>query len=353
MENLGERIAKKRKEKGLTQNQLAEKLFISNKAVSKWESGKGFPNFELLPKLCEELDCSADYFIFGEESFARYKQIKNGIVVCIGKDENGEELFEDIAKFPHLLAVGEPKSGKSTLFHSFIMDIIGKYSKESVNLALIDCKKTEFYLYQNLPHLYKEVATTSELAEKMLEDIMLEMDRRFNLFQDMGIRNIFEYNQSRKDKLPFIVVIIDELANVISRARSKKLIIHLIKFARAAGIHLILGTQRLRSDTLPYELKEYISTRVCFKVNIKEQSEEYFNFAGGENLSGNGEMLFYKSRQKQLKKLQAIYYGHSKIAGILNKKGIKCSYKENELDPKLVKQLEKAFQKKEKIDMKI
>lgn len=355
MNNVGKRIALQRKKIGLTQNELAEKLMVSNKAVSKWESNAGYPSFDFIPMLCEILDCSADYLIFGEDTFEQYKKIKNGVLVNVGKDEKGEEHFEDILKFPHLLVIGETGSGKSTLFHSFIVDIIKKYTKDKVNLGLIDCKGVEFEIYKNLPHLICPIVNKMESAVELLENVMLEMSRRFDLFQDLGLRNIQQYNKTQKEQLPYNIIIIDELAPIISNARAKQLIIHLIKISRAAGIHLIIGTQRLKSDTLPYELKEFILTRICFKVNIKEQSEEYFDFAGGENLKGNGEMLFYKANNKKLLKLQGNYYNFSQIADILQENGIKCDYnsqKEN-IDTQLAEQLENFFLNPEKIDTKI
>lgn len=353
MDNFGKRIAKQRKKVGLTQNSLAEKLMVSNKSVSKWESGIGYPSFEFLPKLCELLDCSADYLILGEHSFEHYKKVKNGIVVNIGTNEKGQEHFEDILKFPHLLVIGESGSGKSCLFHSFIIDIIKKYSPEKVKLGLIDCKKNEFGLYDYLPHLISPIAKNTENATQLLENIMIEMDNRFSLFQDMQIRNIFEYNKISKEKMPFIVLIIDELAEVVQNQRAKKILIHLIKLARASGIHIILGTQRLRSDTLPYQLKEFILTRICFKVDVKQQSEEYFNFAGGEKLSGKGEMLFYKSSYNELLKLQGKYYSQDDIISILKQKQIPFDQSTQFDDLNLESLFNKMQQFKGKINTKI
>lgn len=355
MNNVGKRISLQRKKIGLTQNELAEKLMVSNKAVSKWESNAGRPSFDFIHALCEMLDCSADYLIFGENTFEQYKRIKNGILVNIGKNEKGEDHFEDILKFPHLLVIGETGSGKSTLFHSFIVDIIKNYTKEKVNLGLIDCKGVEFDIYKSIPHLMQPIATKIETAVELLENAMFEMDRRYSLFQNLGIRNIQQYNEMHKEKMPYNIIIIDELAEIISNARAKQLIIHLIKIARASGTHLIIGTQRLRSDTLPYELKEFILTRICFKVDIREQSEEYFKFAGGEELNGNGEMLFYKSNYKRLLKLQGNYYKFNEIAEILKENGIECNYKikNDEIDPKHFEYLDKVLRHEEKIDTKI
>jgi len=353
MNNVGKRIAEQRKKMGLTQNELAEKLMVSNKAVSKWESNAGHPSFEFLSKLCDVLDCSADYLILGEKSYEHYKKVKNGVIVNIGKNQKGEDHFEDILKFPHLLVIGETGSGKSTLFHSFIIDIINKYSTDKVKLGLIDCKNVEFGFYKHLPHLICPVATDVNNALELLENTMLEMDRRYSMFQDLGIKNIKQYNDLHSEKLPYHIIIIDELAEIFLNNRAKQLIIHLIKIARASGIHLIIGTQRLKSDTLPYELKEFILTRICFKVDVKQQSEEYFDFAGGEQLNGFGEMLFYKSNYKELLKLQGIYYKNKEKSQILEEKGIKCDYKETEFDPELMKALEQLLNKEEKIDTKI
>jgi len=192
MSTIGKRIAKKRKKLGLTQNDLAEILMISNKAVSKWESDMGNPSFEFLPKLCETLDCSADYLILGECSFENYKKIKNGIGVKLGIDYQDNEYYEDITKFPHLLVLGSTGSGKSCLFHSFIIDIIKTYSPEKVKLGLINPKEVEFDTYQKLPHLMYPIAFTIDNIINLLENAKKEVENRYTLFANKRVKNIEE-----------------------------------------------------------------------------------------------------------------------------------------------------------------
>lgn len=348
MDNFGKRLALQRKKIGLTQQGLADVLIVSNKTVSKWESGLGFPSFEFLPQICEALNCSADYLILGEHSFEHYKRIKDGILVCIGTDENGKEYFEDILRFPHLLAIGETGSGKSCLFHSFIMDILKNYTPEKVKLGLIDCKIVEFHEYSNIPYLLCPIVNTKEQAAELLENLIEEKERRFDLFRAAGIKSIFEYNKINKEKLPFNIIIIDELAEIICDEKVKWLLIDLIKTARAAGIHILMATQRLRGDTLPYELKQYILTRVCFKVDVRQQSEDYFDFAGGEKLKGFGEMLFYKTNNDELLKLQGKFYTLNEIQKILIEKGYKIP-KPIEFDEEII-ELAKSLLIKEEFE---
>lgn len=321
MSSVGKRIAKQRKKLGLTQNELALKLMVSNKAVSKWESDMGNPSFEFLPMLCEILDCSADYLILGEHTFEHYKRIKSGVLVKLGTDSDGKEHYEDITKFPHLLAIGKTGSGKSCLFHSFIIDIIKTYSPEKVKLGLIDVKQVEFMLYKNLPHLMKPIALTIEDTIEVLETAMNEMARRYEMFQELKVKNIKKFNNISSEKLPFNILIIDELAEVIHNERAKELILHLYTYGRASGTYMIIGTQRLKRDTLPADWVNYFPARICFKVKLKEQSEEYFSIAGGEKLKEVGEFLFYKETNEELLKLQATYYSYKQIYDILKEKG--------------------------------
>jgi len=322
MSTIGKRIAKQRKKMGLTQNALAEILMVSNKAISKWESDLGNPSFEFLPRLCEVLDCSADYLILGVNTFEHYKKIKAGVLVKLGKDSDGKEYYEDITQFPHLLAIGQTGSGKSCLFHSFIMDIINTYSPEDVKLGLIDPKEVEFVnIYKNLPHLIQPVACTSDAITSLLENITDEMTRRYKTFQELNVRNIFEYNKTNNGKFPFNIIIIDELADVILNEKAKELILNLYRYGRASGTHLIIGTQRLRRDTLPMDWTNFFPARICFKVHLKEQSEEYFSISGGEKLKGFGELLFYKESNDKLLKIQAPYYSSQQIYDILKEKG--------------------------------
>jgi len=267
MSTIGKRIAKKRKKLGLTQNDLAEILMISNKAVSKWESDMGNPSFEFLPKLCETLDCSADYLILGECSFENYKKIKNGIGVKLGIDYQDNEYYEDITKFPHLLVLGSTGSGKSCLFHSFIIDIIKTYSPEKVKLGLINPKEVEFDTYQKLPHLMYPIAFTIDNIINLLENAKKEVENRYTLFANKRVKNIEEYNKGTEDKLPYNVIIVDELADIVlNNKKAENILLTLCMIGRGAGFHIIAGTQRLRPDTLSDDWRK-ISSKICFNVS--------------------------------------------------------------------------------------
>lgn len=349
---IGTRIAEQRKKIGITQNRLAEKLMVSNKTISRWESNLGNPSFEFIPKLCEILDCSADYLFLGVETFEKYKKIKTGIYVDIGTNQRCEMHSEDLTMFPHLLAIGETGTGKSTLFHSFIVDILNYYKKEEVQLALIDCKRVEFGIYKEMPNLYMPLAQTIESALEMLEKLVIEINDRCQKFLELKIKNIRQYNNISKERMPYIVVFIDELAELKFNKRVMDLVVHLLRISRAMGVHLIIGTQRLKSDTLTWEIREFCPTKICFKVNIKEQSEEFFSFAGGEELKGHGEMLFYKEKYKRLLKLQGKNYTGTSINSFLKEKGL--PYREiSDPDPEFIAFIEKALKDPKYINLLI
>lgn len=328
---IGQRIAERRKKLKLTQNELAEKLIISNKAVSKWEKDLGYPSFEFLPKLCEILDCSADYLILGTNNFEQYKKLKSGIVINLGKDKENKIIQDNILEFPHLLALGSTGSGKSCFFHSMVLDIINNYKSTEVQLGLIDPKSVEFILHDNVPHLISPIARDIDSAEKMLKDIKKEMMNRLDMFLQYDCTTIKEYNNLSGQPLPYIVVIIDEIAELVINNRPlEKVIIRLTQKGESTGIHIIAGTQRLHSDTLSVPLLYSFPSKACFKVDVKQQSENFFGFQGGENLKGFGDMLYYKQNNTELLNLTTIYYSFKEIHTNLINKGIESHYTEGE-----------------------
>ena len=196
---IGSRIADLRKKANLTQNELADKLIISNKAVSKWESDNGYPSLEMLIKLHDILNCSMDYLILGIDPA---KPKEDGIFLNLGYDEYQKPYEKNLFKMIHTLVVGDVGSGKSVFLHNIITQLISKYSDNEVQLALIDCKKVEFDIYKDVPHLYGPIANDVNQAEKMLTDLVKLMEDRYDMLLSFDCTSLKDYN--KKCGKPFV-----------------------------------------------------------------------------------------------------------------------------------------------------
>ncbi len=244
------------------------------------------------------------------------------LTMTLGKDLQGNSIFMDLDKMPHLLVAGATGSGKSVGINSFIMSLILRTTPEEVKLLLIDPKKVEFTPYAKIPHLLTNVITDAGEASKALKVVVEKMDLRYNLFRDFGVKNITAYNQlqreSKNDKmppLPFIVVIIDELADLMMVAGKEVegSIQRITQLARAAGIHLIVATQRPSTDVITGIIKANIPSRIAFAVSSGIDSRTILDTVGAERLLGNGDMLYYPSGQSSPVRLQGVYVSDKEI----------------------------------------
>jgi S-DNA-T family DNA segregation ATPase FtsK/SpoIIIE len=234
-------------------------------------------------------------------------------VFAIGKDVGNKKLYGDIRKMTHLLVAGATGSGKSVFLTTLIISLINHYSPQQLRLILIDPKKTEFAIYQNLPHLMiNEIITEPRKAVQSLGWAIGEMNRRFELFAEMtkkgGTRvvDVDEYNASLPEgveKLPKIVIIVDELADLMLSAKKEveERIQNITQKSRAAGIHMVIATQRPSTNVITGVIKANLPTRIAFTVATDVDSRVILDASGAQKLLGRGDMLYCTSGQLPLR----------------------------------------------------
>lgn len=228
-----------------------------------------------------------------------FTEKKSILTAALGKDVGGNAVYFDIGKMPHMLIAGTTGSGKSVCINCIIMSILYKASPRDVKLILIDPKKVEFQPYRSIPHLYAPIVTEPKKAAGALASAVAEMERRFELIESVGAKNISGYNEltandPSKEYLPYIVIIIDELADLMMTAADdvETAICRIAQKARAAGIHLVIGTQRPSVDVVTGLIKANIPSRIAFTVASQVDSKTILDTAGADKLIGRGDMLF-------------------------------------------------------------
>ena len=226
------------------------------------------------------------------------------LAVALGKNIMGKTMFMEINKTPHLLVAGATGSGKSVCINSIIATILLRAKPDEVKLVLVDPKKVEMSMYNGVPHLLMPVVTDPKKASVALIKMVSEMERRYNLFEETKTKNIGDYNKfvtERKvnmngtlEKLPYIVIIIDELADLmlVAAKEVEDSILRITQMARAAGIHLIVATQRPSTDVITGVVKANIPSRISFAVSSSIDSRTILDMTGAEKLLGKGDMLF-------------------------------------------------------------
>jgi S-DNA-T family DNA segregation ATPase FtsK/SpoIIIE len=216
------------------------------------------------------------------------------LLLALGKTISGDPYVVDLAKMPHLLIAGATGSGKSVCLNCVLTSLIYRLHPDELRFILIDPKRLELSIYDGLPHLEKPVVTEMKDAEKMLADAVMEMEERYRRLARAGVRNIVEYNNREKELLPYLVIVVDELADLMMSGltRVEALITRLAQMARAVGIHLILATQRPSVDVITGLIKANFSTRIAFQTASKVDSRTILDSNGAEKLIGRGDMLF-------------------------------------------------------------
>jgi S-DNA-T family DNA segregation ATPase FtsK/SpoIIIE len=215
--------------------------------------------------------------------------------MALGKDITGRPVFGDLGKMPHLLVAGATGSGKSVCLNGIIASLLVSATPDQVQMLFIDPKRVELTVYNGIPHLIKEVITDARLAAGALYEMTREMDARYERFAKAGVRKIEEFNAKYPDeKLPFIVIIIDELADLmlIAPAKVETTICRLAQLARATGIHLVVATQRPSVDVITGLVKANIPSRIAFAVSSQIDSRTILDMGGAERLLGRGDMLY-------------------------------------------------------------
>ncbi len=228
-----------------------------------------------------------------------FRNHKSRIAACLGADVSGRPVILDINKMPHLLIAGATGTGKSVCINSLVMSILFKAKPDEVKLILIDPKKVEFAMYRDLPHLYAPVVSDPKKAAGALNSAVNEMERRFELIEEVGVRNLAGYNEitagdPERPPLPQMVIIIDELADLMMTAPAEveTAICRLAQKARAAGIHLIIGTQRPSVDVITGLIKANVPSRIAFTVKSGVDSRTILDTVGADKLIGRGDMLY-------------------------------------------------------------
>ncbi len=245
------------------------------------------------------------------------------LTLALGKTIAGESYVADLAKMPHLLVAGSTGSGKSVSLNSMICSILFKASHLNVRFLMIDLKMLELSFYDNIPHLLLPVVTSAKNAKAALRWLVDEMERRYTVMAEKGVRSIERYNQrtvkEEGEPLPYIVVVIDELADLImvSPKEVEEYIARLAQMARASGIHLILATQRPSVDVLTGIIKANFPARISFQVSSKVDSRTILDTNGAESLLGQGDMLFVSPGIGRLQRLHGAYVSEGEIKRIV------------------------------------
>jgi S-DNA-T family DNA segregation ATPase FtsK/SpoIIIE len=247
------------------------------------------------------------------------------LVLPLGRNTAGHPVVIDLTKAPHLLIAGATGSGKSVCINTIITGLLMKHGTESLRFVLVDPKMVELPGYNGIPHLYGKVITDVEQVMGALTWLLLQMDDRYQMFRDVGVRNIEAYNAAvRKSKdrqpLPFIVLVIDELADLMMTAADdvERQICRLAQMARATGIHLILATQRPSTDVITGLIKANFPTRISFAVTSQIDSRVILDTPGAETLLGRGDMLLMRPDVGKLTRLQGCFVSDEEISRVVS-----------------------------------
>jgi S-DNA-T family DNA segregation ATPase FtsK/SpoIIIE len=262
------------------------------------------------------------------ESFG---QSKSKLTLAMGKDINGRIVTADLATMPHVLIAGSTGSGKSVAINAMIMSVLYKATPEQVRMILVDPKRVELGMYEGIPHLFTPIITEPKLAANALRNAVREMERRLKLLASRSVRNIDQYNklfdggtpslfddQPEEKPLPYIVIIIDELADLmmLDKANVEESVTRLAQMARAVGIHLVLATQRPSVDVITGLIKANVPTRMSFRLATKVDSRTILDSNGAESLLGRGDMLFLPPGTSRLQRVHAPFVTEKEIAAV-------------------------------------
>ena len=254
-----------------------------------------------------------------------FKTAKSKLSFAVGKDAAGDVIVSDIAKMPHVLIAGSTGSGKSVCINTLITSIIYKAKPSEVKLVMVDPKVVELSVYNGIPHLLIPVVTDPKKAAGALSWAVQEMVNRYHLFAEKNVRDIEGYNQALEkegieEKLPQIVIIIDELADLMMVAAKdvEDAICRLAQMARAAGMHLVIATQRPSVDVITGIIKANIASRISFAVTSQVDSRTIIDSAGAEKLLGKGDMLFFPSGVLKPQRIQGAFISDAEVEKIVS-----------------------------------
>jgi S-DNA-T family DNA segregation ATPase FtsK/SpoIIIE len=245
---------------------------------------------------------------------------KSKLAVSLGLNVAGEPVVGDIAKMPHCLIAGSTGSGKSVAVNSFVCSVLFRASPQEVQFLMIDPKRVELSVYNDIPHLKMPVVTDAKKAAQLLRWACDEMDKRYKLLAEVGVRNIAGYNEMAGfSSLPYYIIMIDELADLMLLAPSEveQSIVRLAQMARAVGIHLVLATQRPSVDVITGLIKANIPTRMAFNVASNTDSRVILDGPGAEKLLGRGDMLYIPPDEAKPRRIQGTFVSDQEVQDLI------------------------------------
>lgn len=262
---------------------------------------------------------AAKVTMFDLLSSKEFKDRSNNLMIALGKDVSGLPYFAQLDRMPHLLIAGATGSGKSVCVNSIIMSLLFQNSPDELKFILVDPKRVELPAYNNIPYLLTPVITDVKKTIGALKWAVTEMERRFEVLSKAGKRNIEGYNQGTKDVMPYIVIVIDELADLMATSSNdiEAGIVRLAQMARAVGIHLILATQRPSVEVITGLIKANIPARIAFSVASAIDSRTILDGPGAEKLVGRGDMLYLGPETSRPKRIQGVYLSDKEIHDVI------------------------------------
>ncbi len=267
-----------------------------------------------------------------KRTFVRLKELMQGqkfqdsfshLILCLGKDVSGDSIYANLEKMPHLLVAGSTGTGKTIFLNSLILSLLYNNSPETMRLILIDPKRVEFNVYEEIPHLLCPTIVDAQRAVNALKWLTEEMERRFKLLAEVKSRNIISYNEkimsAGEERLPYIVLIVDELADLMA-AKGRDIetgIVRIAQMARAVGIHLVIATQRPSVEVITGLIKANITSRATFQVASQIDSRTVLDTSGAEKLLGLGDMLFISNEIIKPKRIQGAYASDKEVKRVV------------------------------------
>lgn len=317
-------------------NLAASGVRIEAPIPGKAAVGIEVPNRELTAVYLREVIESDEFMNFNKN-----------LAFCLGKDIGGHSIVSDLTKMPHLLVAGATGSGKSVCINTLLMSLLYKYSPDEVKLLLIDPKVVELNIYNGIPHLLIPVVTEPKKAAGALNWAVNEMTRRYKIFADNNVRNIEGYNEMAtkgivEEKLPWIVIIIDELADLMMVCPNdiEDYIGRLAQMARAAGMHLVIATQRPSVDVITGVIKANIPSRISFAVSSQIDSRTILDSSGAEKLLGKGDMLFYPVGESKPIRIQGAFVSEEEVERVVG--FIKSQIEEHIYSEEIIEEIEEG-----------
>ena len=293
---------------------------------------------------------------------SEFKNVKYKLPIALGIDIGGKPIISDLTELPHLLIAGATGSGKSVCINNIILSILYKLSPEKVKFLMIDPKRVELNVYNGIPHLLIPIVTDASQAIKVLNWSISEMEKRFKIFAEVGVRNLFGYNEyvrninNDTESLPYIIIVIDELADLMlsSPVKAEESLCRLAQMTRATGIHLIIATQRPSVDIITGSIKVNFPSRIAFAVSTQVDSRTILDVNGAEKLLGNGDMLFSPVGASKPIRAQGAFVVEKEIRNVvsyLTKHSPSTEYKQEVLEYKKSKGLQREAEEKEEDEL--